>query len=75
MVSLLYKMTDSLWLGLGDHLSTILLQILSMWFSNSEVDSLQIVENTAMAVVVVAIVLWIYQKLKEKLIINPFYYN
>ena len=38
--SLLYKMTGSLWLGLGDHLFNNLASNLSMLPSNSEVDSL-----------------------------------
>ncbi|MFR4639440.1 MAG: type II CAAX prenyl endopeptidase Rce1 family protein [Streptococcus parasanguinis] len=43
--SLLYKMTGSLWLGLGDHLFNNLASNLVHVVSNSESDSLQIVRG------------------------------
>ena len=55
--SLAIQNDRSLWLGLGDHLSTILLQI---WFMLSQVpesDSLQIVEELILWQLLFAIVL------------------
>ena len=64
--SLLYKMTDSLWLGLGDHLFNNLASNLVHVVSNSEVDSLQIVRILLWQLLSFAIVLWVYQKTKKK---------
>lgn len=64
--SLLYKMTGSLWLGLGDHLFNNLASNLVHVVSNSEVDSLQIVRILLWQLLSFAIVLWVYQKTKKK---------
>lgn len=64
--SLLYKMTGSLWLGLGDHLFNNLASNLVHVVSNSDVDSLQIVRILQWQLLSFAIVLWIYQKTKKK---------
>ena len=64
--SLLYKMTDSLWLGLGDHLFNNLASNLVHVVSNSDVDSLQIVRILLWQLLSFAIVLWVYQKTKKK---------
>ena len=64
--SLLYKMTDSLWLGLGDHLFNNLASNLVHVVSNSEVDSLQIVRILLWQLLSFAIVLGVYQKNKKK---------
>lgn len=60
--SLLYKMTGSLWFGLGDHLFNNLASNLLHVISNSEVDSLQIVRILLWQLLSFAIVLWVYQK-------------
>ena len=60
--SLLYKMTGSLWLGLGDHLFNNLASNLVHVVSNSDVDSLQIVRILLWQLLSFAIVLWVYQK-------------
>ena len=62
--SLLYKMTGSLWLGLGDHLFNNLASNLVHVVSNSEADSLQIVRIILWQLLSFAIVLWGYQKKK-----------
>ena len=64
--SLLYKMTGSLWLGLGDHLFNNLASNLVHVVSNSEVDSLQIVRILLWQLLSFAIVLWVYQKTNKK---------
>ena len=65
--SLLYKMTGSLWIGLGDHLFNNLASNLVHVVSNSEVDSLQIVRILLWQLLSFAIVLWVYQKTKKKI--------
>ncbi len=60
--SLLYKMTGSLWFGLGDHLFNNLASNLVHVVSNSEADSLQIVRILLWQLLSFAIVLWGYQK-------------
>ena len=64
--SLLYKMTGSLWLGLGDHLFNNLASNLVHVVSNSDVDSLQIVRILLWQLLSFAIVLWVYQKTNKK---------
>ena len=64
--SLLYKMTGSLWLGLGDHLFNNLASNLVHVVSNSDVDSLQIVRILLWQLLSFAIVLWGYQKTNKK---------
>lgn len=64
--SLLYKMTGSLWLGLGDHLFNNLASNLFHVVSNSEVDSLQIVRILLWQLLSFATVVWVYKnKLKR----------
>lgn len=60
--SLLYKMTGSLWFGLGDHFFNNLASNLVHVVSNSEADSLQIVRIFLWQLLSFAIVLWGYQK-------------
>lgn len=60
--SLLYKMTGSLWFGLGDHLFNNLASNLLHVVSNSEVDSLQIVRILLWQLLSFAIVVWVYKK-------------
>ena len=60
--SLLYKMTGSLWFGLGDHLFNNLASNLLHVISNSEVDSLQIVRILLWQLLLFATVVWIYKK-------------
>ena len=67
--SLLYKMTGSLWLGLGDHLFNNLASNLVHVVSNSEGDSLQIVRILLWQLLSFAIVLIIYTR-KSKMIAN-----
>ena len=67
--SLLYKMTDSLWLGLGDHLFNNLASNLVHVVSNSDVDSFQIVRILLWQLLSFAIVLSIYKR-KSKTIAN-----
>ena len=67
--SLLYKMTGSLWLGLGDHLFNNLASNLVHVVSNSESDSLQIVRIILWQLLSFAIVLNIYKR-KSKTIAN-----
>lgn len=67
--SLLYKMTGSLWLGLGDHLFNNLASNLVHVVSNSESDSLQIVRIILWQLLSFAIVLSIYKR-KSKTIVN-----
>ena len=67
--SLLYKMTGSLWLGLGDHLFNNLASNLVHVVSNSEGDSLQIVRILLWQLLSFAIVLIIYTR-KSKTIAN-----
>lgn len=67
--SLLYKMTGSLWLGLGDHLFNNLASNLVHVVSNSESDSLQIVRIILWQLLSFAIVLSIYKR-KSKAIAN-----
>ena len=64
--SLLYKMTGSLWLGLGDHLFNNLASNLVHVVSNSDVDSLQIVRILLWQLLSFALVLWGYQKTNKK---------
>ena len=64
--SLLYKMTGSLWLGLGDHLFNNLASNLVHVISNSDVDSLQIVRILLWQLLSFALVLWGYQKTNKK---------
>ena len=63
--SLLYKMTGSLWLGLGDHLFNNLASNLVHVISNSDVDSLQIVRILLWQLLSFALVLWGYQKVTK----------
>ena len=67
--SLLYKMTGSLWLGLGDHLFNNLASNLVHVVSNSESDSLQIVRIILWQLLSFAIVLSFYKR-KSKTIAN-----
>lgn len=67
--SLLYKMTGSLWLGLGDHLFNNLASNLVHVVSNSESDSLQTVRIILWQLLSFAIVLSIYKR-KSKTIAN-----
>ncbi len=67
--SLLYKMTGSLWLGLGDHLFNNLASNLVHVVSNSESDSLQIVRILLWQLLSFAIVLSIYKR-RPKTIAN-----
>lgn len=60
--SLLYKMTGSLWFGLGDHLFNNLASNLLHVVSNSEVDSLQIVRILLWQLLSFATVVWVYKK-------------
>lgn len=60
--SLLYKMTGSLWLGLGDHLFNNLASNLLHVISNSEVDGLQIVRILLWQLLSFATVVWVYKK-------------
>lgn len=60
--SLVYKMTGSLWFGLGDHFFNNLASNLVHVVSNSEADSLQIVRILLWQLLSFAIVLWGYQK-------------
>lgn len=60
--SLLYKMTGSLWFGLGDHFFNNLASNLVHVISNSESDGLQIVRILLWQLLSFAIVLWVYQK-------------
>ena len=64
--SLLYKITGSLWLGLGDHLFNNLASNLVHVVSNSEADSLQIVRILLWQLLSFALVLWGYQKTNKK---------
>ena len=67
--SLLYKMTGSLWLGLGDHLFNNLASNLIHVVSNSESDSLQVVRILLWQLLSFAIVLSIYKR-RSKTIAN-----
>ena len=67
--SLLYKMTGSLWFGLGDHFFNNLASNLVHVVSNSEGDSLQIVRILLWQLLSFAIVLIIYRR-KSKTIAN-----
>lgn len=60
--SLLYKMTGSLWLGLGDHLFNNLASNLVHVVSNSESDSLQIVRILLWQLLSFATIVWVYKK-------------
>lgn len=64
--SLLYKMTGSLWFGLGDHFFNNLASNLVHVVSNSEADSLQIVRILLWQLLSFALVLWGYQKTNKK---------
>ena len=69
--SLLYRMTGSLWIGLGDHLFNNVISNLLHVVSNSEVDNMQIVRILIWQILSFVIVLIIYKKWKrEKLISN-----
>ena len=64
--SLLYKMTGSLWLGLGDHLFNNIASNMIHVVSNSEADSLQIVRILLWQLLSFATVVWVYKnKLKR----------
>ena len=67
--SLLYKMTGSLWLGLGDHLFNNFASNLVHVVSNSESDSLQIVRIILWQLLSFVIVLSFYKR-KSKTIAN-----
>lgn len=67
--SLLYKMTGSLWFGLGDHFFNNLASNLVHVVSNSEADSMQIVRILLWQLLSFAIVLIIYTR-KSKTIAN-----
>lgn len=60
--SLLYKMTGSLWFGLGDHLFNNLASNLLHVISNSEVDGLQIARILLWQLLSFATVVWVYKK-------------
>ena len=64
--SLLYKITGSLWFGLGDHFFNNLASNLVHVVSNSEADSLQIVRILLWQLLSFALVLWGYQKTNKK---------
>lgn len=69
--SLLYRMTGSLWIGLGDHLFNNVISNLLHVVSNNEVDNMQIVRILIWQILSFVIVLIIYKKWKrEKLISN-----
>lgn len=69
--SLLYRMTGSLWIGLGDHLFNNVISNLLHVVSNNEVDNMQIVRILIWQILSFIIVLIIYKKWKrEKLISN-----
>lgn len=69
--SLLYRMTGSLWVGLGDHLFNNVISNLLHVVSNNEVDNMQIVRILIWQILSFVIVLIIYKKWKrEKLISN-----
>lgn len=69
--SLLYRMTGSLWIGLGDHLFNNVISNLLHVVSNNEVDNVQIVRILIWQILSFVIVLIIYKKWKrEKLISN-----
>ena len=64
--SLLYKITGSLWFGLGDHFFNNLASNLVHVVSNSEADSLQIVRILLWQLLSFATVVWVYKnKLKR----------
>ena len=69
--SLLYRMTGSLWIGLGDHLFNNVISNLLHVVSNNEVDNMQIVRILIWQILSFVIVLVIYKKRKrDKLISN-----
>lgn len=69
--SLLYRMTGSLWIGLGDHLFNNVISNLLHVVSNNEVDNMQIVRILIWQILSFVIVLIIYKKWKrDKLISN-----
>lgn len=69
--SLLYRMTGSLWIGLGDHLFNNVISNLLHVVSNNEVDNMQIVRILIWQILSFVIVFIIYKKRKrEKLISN-----
>ena len=73
--SLLYRMTGSLWIGLGDHLCNNVISNLLHVVSNNEVDNMQIVRILIWQILSFVIVLIIYKKWKrDKLIINQIIY-
>ena len=73
--SLLYRMTGSLWIGLGDHLFNNVISNLLHVVSNNEVDNMQIVRILIWQILSFVIVLIIYKKWKrDKLIINQIIY-
>ena len=73
--SLLYRMTGSLWIGLGDHLFNNVISNLLHVVSNNEVDNVQIVRILIWQILSFVIVLIIYKKWKrDKLIINQIIY-
>jgi len=64
--SLLYKMTGSLWMGLGDHLfNNVIVTNLVHVISNNEADNMQIVRILVGQLLSFIIVLTIYRKGKE----------
>ena len=73
--SLLYRMTGSLWIGLGDHLFNNVISNLLHVVSNNEVDNMQIVRILIWQILSFVIVLIIYKKWKrDKLISNQIIY-
>ena len=66
--SLLYKLTGSLWVGLGDHLfNNVIVTNLVHVVSNNEVDNMQIVRILIGQLLSFIIVLVIYnKKMKER---------
>jgi hypothetical protein len=65
--SLLYKMTGSLWMGLGDHLfNNVIVTNLVHVVSNNEADNMQIVRILIGQLLSFAIVLVIYKKRRQE---------
>ena len=68
--SLLYRMTGSLWIGLGDHLFNNVISNLLHVVSNNEVDNMQIVRILIWQILSFVIVFVIYKKWKRKKLIS-----
>ena len=65
--SLLYKLTGSLWMGLGDHLfNNVIVTNLVHVVSNGEADSMQIVRILVGQLISFGIVLAVYRKRRKK---------